>query len=487
MNRKRCLAAGLALLLCGCQTVGERGSPVPEPALSAESATFPASEPASMLDLPDGTVSLDGKEYHYNPDSASHDTYEIHVGDGEHVFRLEAVSAGLWANEFCRDLTLSIYEEEGRNPLQVIETDVGVWPQSFELCVEDIDFDGYMDFYYLYSQGTHNRYYSYYVWDEETKQFTYDPYNLSELENLTFDPEQKAVVSWYRTSIWGGKHSFYRYIDGQLTCVRMCGYPYEHNPESASLYVKDLVDGELKTVFEVTHASDTEFTEAEKEEYSRWHDLHYHGPHTLVLDIGDGEHSFWVEITPRESEEEGIPITVSVYDSEEKNTLWQRWEDVCYRPSFETIGLTSQDVDFDGNMDLIYSSWLAASTWGMNYWVWDAGQKKFVHDPYGLEGLSEPEFDQEKNVIATENHDGGGYKTEEYYRYQNGKLTCVRRLSTRPGGENWCATLTVEDYRNGKLQEVYRAEHVEDDGVLWPSTEEFRKWHDLNYHGEETP
>lgn len=276
MNRKRCLAAGLALLLCGCQTVGERGSPA-EP---AESTTFPASEPASMLDLPDGTVSLDGKEYHYNPNSASHDTYEIHVGDGEHIFRLEAVSAGLWANEFCRDLTLSFYEGESRNPLQVIETDVGVWPQSFELCVEDIDFDGYMDFYYLYSQGTHNRYYSYYVWDKETEQFIHDPYGLGELENPSFDHEMNAVESWYRTSIWGGSFSWYRYIDGELTLVRVCAYPYEHAPESATLRVKDLVDGELKTVFEVTRPSDTEFTEAENQEFKRWYDLNYHGEET---------------------------------------------------------------------------------------------------------------------------------------------------------------------------------------------------------------
>lgn len=275
------LAVGLGVLLCGCGAVTESPAPAvtptPEAVITPVPEPAPSPEPTPMLDLPDGTVVLDGKEYHYNPDSASHDTYEIDVGDGEHIFRVEAVSAGLWANEFCRDLTLSLYEGDNWKPTQVIETDVGVWPESFEFCVEDLNFDGYMDFYYLYSQGTHNRYYAYYVWDKETEQFVEDPYGLSELENPTFDPEQKAVVSWYRSSIWGGKQSYYRYMDGQLTCVRVCGYPYEHGPESATLYVKDLVDGELKTVFEVTRASDTEFTEAEEEEYLRWHDLDYHG------------------------------------------------------------------------------------------------------------------------------------------------------------------------------------------------------------------
>lgn len=294
MDKKRqaagrvfCLAMGLLLLLCGCSPVAGQVSPTPTAEVTPSPTPAPVPtdtpapeftpEPTPMLDLPDGTVSLDGREYHYNPDSASHDTYEIDVGDGEHVFRLEAVSAGLWPYDFTRDLTLSFYEGKSWKPVQVIETDVGVWPQYFELCVEDINFDGYMDFYYLYSQGTHNRYYAYYVWDKETEQFVEDPYGLSEFENPYFNHEINAVESWYRTSIWGGSHSYYRYLDGQLICVRVCAYSYEHDPESATLRVKDLVDGELKTVFEVTRASDQEFTEAEEEEYSRWYDLDYHG------------------------------------------------------------------------------------------------------------------------------------------------------------------------------------------------------------------
>ena len=85
------LAAGLAVLLCGCGATVEKASPAPTPTLTPEVTVTPTPEPTPM---PDGTVVLDGKEYHYNPDSASHDTYEINVGDGEHIFRLEAVSEG---------------------------------------------------------------------------------------------------------------------------------------------------------------------------------------------------------------------------------------------------------------------------------------------------------------------------------------------------------------------------------------------------------
>ena len=47
-----------------------------------------------------------------------------------------------------------------------------------------------------------------------------------------------------------------------------------------TLRVKDLVDGELKAVFEVSHSSDTEFAEVENQEFKRWYDLNYHGEET---------------------------------------------------------------------------------------------------------------------------------------------------------------------------------------------------------------
>lgn len=53
-----------------------------------------------------------------------------------------------------------------------------------------------------------------------------------------------------------------------------------HKKCAPTLRVKDLVDGELKTVFEVSHSSDTEFTEAENQEFKRWYDLNYHGEET---------------------------------------------------------------------------------------------------------------------------------------------------------------------------------------------------------------
>ena len=259
----------LAALLCGCaqreaiQTPESLSTTTPTP----ESAPPPA--PVSIVDAWGFPRVV--------PDSAS--VHTLSMGKGG--FWVEAVSQGLWENEFCRDLTLSFYRaEDEEEPFQVIETEVAVWPNYFEICAEDIDFDGYLDLYYKYSEGTHNRYYVYYVWDPEMERFVEDPYGLSEFENPAFDQEAKAVVTWYRTSIWGGHFTYYRYLNGELLPVRRCSYPYIYEGAdlvSKKLWVEDYENGAWKTVFQIERFGEEEFTDEENDAFTRWYDLDYHG------------------------------------------------------------------------------------------------------------------------------------------------------------------------------------------------------------------
>ncbi len=208
----------------------------------------------------------------------------------------------------------------------------------------------------------------------------------------------------------------------------------------------------------------------------------------IELDVGDGEHKFWVEITQREElerEESGIPILISVYE-ESSRELKQSFEDEVWLYSLGAATPREVDVNFDGCMDFEYGSWIAASSSGSVYYVWDKEAEQFVRDPYGLENLAMPDFDQERQVIETWNHSGFSY-TIEFYRYLDGKLTCVRRLKNQDNySDDFTATLTVENYdeKIGTLKEVYREENAEIGGVTYASTEEFQRWHDLDYHGD---
>ncbi len=209
-------------------------------------------------------------------------------------------------------------------------------------------------------------------------------------------------------------------------------------------------------------------------------------PMGMEVDVGDGEHTFWVEISRREEQEKGsgIPILVSIMDRDKGETL-QSFEEEVTLYSFDMAEPFTEDVNFDGCADFGHGLWLAASCGGSAYYVWDKEQEKFVRDPYGLEKLSMPTFHQESKAIETWNHSGNSY-VKEFYRYLDGTLTCIRRLDNRENDlDDGTATLTVEDYdvEKGELREVYREENVLIGGVTYADTDEFRRWENLDYHG----
>lgn len=63
-----------------------------------------------------------------------------------------------------------------------------------ELIGEDVNFDGYTDFYLLYSKGNLNTYYCFWIWDMEKR--TYEYYlPLSNVPSPAFNEETKRIIS----------------------------------------------------------------------------------------------------------------------------------------------------------------------------------------------------------------------------------------------------------------------------------------------------
>lgn len=404
------------------------------------------------------------------------------MGDGEHRFWVEATSTGEWVNDFARELTLSVYrEKEDGEPVQVIETETGMWPNGFQLYGEDVDFDGYTDFYYTYSQGTHDSYYSFYIWDPAAERLIPDPYDLNSLPSPGFHGESKTVAAGHRSAA-SGTTTYYRYQDGALDPVRECSFDAWGG--ICRMAVQDKQYDSMQTVFQVER--DGAFTDEDWEEFFRWYDLDYHGDgHSLYLDVGDGEHRFWVEIAQLGEGVvgQGIPVMVSVYFWDDRTQPIQTWEDDCLVYDFEYVRLAAQDVDFDGCMDMSYSSWIGASSGGDAYWVWDREAERFIRDPYGLEELlSFTIIDPEQQVVETW-IPGGPHRRSEYYRYMDGELTCVRTLDRYDDMETGLETMKVEDYVDGKLVEVLSKERSLVGMKEGEVDSEFSQWFDLDYHG----
>ncbi len=409
----------LFLLLSACG-----GSPAPTPTPTPTPTLTPTPEPIPTP-RPEPLSSL-----------------ELSLGEGLVSFWIELVSS----EEPGDLLRVDVYREKGDGePFQSFETTLpGRTLPPVRLVAEDVDFDGYTDFYLLAGGDPEEAPSArYYVWAQG--RFNPDPYGLDALSGLYFVPERKMVVSSKR---WRENHSLY--------------YQYE-------------AGGLVQVGEKYVPAGEEGFREAR----------------ITCRITPDPEHTLWAALTQERERREGeeLPVLLTLYTDPEQTAVFQRFEDTCMVSGLGYIDLWSEDVDFDGCPDLCYSSWAGAHSSGMTALVWKPDGGEFVPEPYGLKELCLPEFDPEKQVVKTWNYSGGDNETEYYCYYRNNRgeleLTCVRRLLTRGDAESFTSTLIVENREFGSegLSEVYRAENVPDSVVFWPSTREFRRWSDLDYNG----
>lgn len=140
----------------------------------------------------------------------------------------------------------------------------------------------------------------------------------------------------------------------------------------------------------------------------------------IELDVGNGEHTFWVELT-----DEGEKNRVNVYEKQGDARPIQTFEDTEGFVSPSRADLTAEDVNFDGYMDFhFYTSFGYSIVSHSSYYVWDPAAGCFVPDPYGLNDLSTLEFSPEQKEVTSLSRGSLGTGIA-VYRYENGKLIQV--------------------------------------------------------------
>ena len=171
-------------------------------------------------------------------------------------------------------LTLSIWNPDDLTaPIQVIQSETdGVFHHSR---VVDANFDGHMDFGYMYAMGNQPCYSHYWIWSEEQGQFVAEP-EFDQISCPVFDPETGIIDGYARGGAAGlaGTHTLHRWIDGVLTCVRRV-QTYPEGGAHVVLTVEEPADGTLTEVFRKTGeiADDGEIFD----EVLKWLDPDYHG------------------------------------------------------------------------------------------------------------------------------------------------------------------------------------------------------------------
>lgn len=164
----------------------------------------------------------------------------------------------------------------------------------------------------------------------------------------------------------------------------------------------------------------------------------------LEVDVGDGEHKFWVELT-----DEGEEKRVNIYEKQGDAQPIQTFEDTEGFVSLSRAGLTAEDVNFDGYMDFhFYTSFGYSIVSHSSYYVWDPAAGCFVPDPYGLNDLSTAEFLPYVKEVSSLSRGPMGTGSASYC-YEDGKLIQTGETFDPEPDSDWKAYearyITVDD------------------------------------------
>lgn len=177
-------------------------------------------------------------------------------------------------NEDAEEFQFSVWAAD--NLEKPIQTMAAEWVGSFHWHdVIDANFDGYMDFGYMYAMGNQPAYYHYWIWDEEQGLFAAEP-EFDQISWPQFDEETGVISGYARGGFAGaaGTHTFHQWIDGKLVCIRkITTFPYGADTlNEIRLTVEEPVEGTLTEIYRHETDIGTAFGEVEK-----WRDLDYHG------------------------------------------------------------------------------------------------------------------------------------------------------------------------------------------------------------------
>lgn len=277
--KTRCalLAAALGLLLAGCQAA-EPAETVPDtPAPMEESV--PPEEPSR--DPPEELLAR-------YPIDDDHDAFLVGT-EGKLGTLLVTAEKGERDEELWEyPLRFAVWNPADMGqPIQEMEKTT-FDAVTFHLHTElDANFDGYMDFSYMYAMGNQPNYWFLWIWDEDAGQFTEVP-EYAEISEPRCNPETEIIDGWARHSGGGdGLTTFHRWEDGELVCIRRIETGYDDENRVYDNYgtsvfaswirVEDRIDGELTEVYYRYYPPEEEGDGDFFPEREKWENLDYHG------------------------------------------------------------------------------------------------------------------------------------------------------------------------------------------------------------------
>ena len=231
-----------ALLLCftlPLSACGQGREEIPEPAPTVTAAPAPTPTPTPE---PEPT-SEEVTELWGFPIDDTHDAFEVPTGGklGTVLVTVELVEV---EGTFFEEQHFSVWTASDLiNPLQSMTAeDVTCFKWKD---VRNANFDGYMDFGYMYAMGNQPAYYHYWIWDEGQGLF------VAEFDQISwpqFDEETGVISGWARSSCCSGTETYHCWENDKLVCFRKVEYTYPDENFHQEKVVYERINGELVEV-----------------------------------------------------------------------------------------------------------------------------------------------------------------------------------------------------------------------------------------------
>jgi hypothetical protein len=204
--------------------------------------------------------------------------FNLDLGDGTRTFKVimmaQPFEEGVTELLYDSNLTISIYSADNLTVPQQVLYDKTNGRLFEDYVILDANFDGYNDFGYVDYRGSSSVNSHYYLWNNEDSIFEYSE-DLSELPIVSFDSSSNTINAHWKNSASSHSTRLYRFIDGELVCIRLL-YILPSEIEGISIFgVEELGDNVL---FEVVNKNVTlENLDEIYDEYVLWMNSEYLG------------------------------------------------------------------------------------------------------------------------------------------------------------------------------------------------------------------
>ena len=179
------------------------------------------------------------------PIDDTHDAFEVPTGGklGTVLVTVELVEV---EGTFFEEQHFSVWTASDLiNPLQSMTAeDVTCFKWKD---VRNANFDGYMDFGYMYAMGNQPAYYHYWIWDEGQGLFVAEP-EFDQISWPQFDEETGVISGWARSSCCSGTETYHCWENDKLVCFRKVEYTYPDENFHQEKVVYERINGELVEV-----------------------------------------------------------------------------------------------------------------------------------------------------------------------------------------------------------------------------------------------